>query len=48
MTGDEIEQDGGDDEPGPTVAGDLAQLTEDELRRRIEAPLPRSLIDFLQ
>lgn len=48
MTGDEVEHNERDDERGSTIAGDLTQLAEDELRRRTEAPLPRSLIDFLQ
>jgi hypothetical protein len=30
------------------VDGDLTALTRDELRRRAEAPLPRSLLEFLR
>ena len=48
MSEDEVEHDGEADARESPVAGDLIQLTEDELRRRTEAPLPRSLIDFLQ
>ena len=32
----------------PEIHEDLTQLTEDELRRRTEAPLPPSLTDFLR
>ena len=46
-----------DDEPGELdehdeeqlpVEEDLSELTADEVRRRTEAPLPRSLIEFLE
>lgn len=48
MSGEsEPDSDHGDDDL-PAVQEDLAQLTEDELRRRTEAPLPRSLTDFLR
>jgi hypothetical protein len=30
------------------VEADLAELARDELRRRADAPLPRSLVDFLR
>ena len=32
----------------PEIHEDLSRLTDDELRRRTEAPLPRSLTDFLR
>lgn len=32
----------------PAVDSDLAGLTREELRRRTEAPLPRSLLEFLR
>jgi hypothetical protein len=37
-----------DDDETPRMHEDLAQLAADELRRRTEAPLPRSLTDFLR
>ena len=37
-----------DDAEARMVHEDLARLAEDELRRRTEAPLPRSLTDFLR
>lgn len=48
MTDAEAQSGGDDDDELPAVQEDLAQLTEDELRRRTEAPLPRSLTDFLR
>jgi hypothetical protein len=43
----------GPDEPSEEdeelpVDRDLSELTADEVRRRTEAPLPRSLIEFLR
>lgn len=35
------------DQPVP-VDADLTRLAAEELRRRTEAPLPRSLLDFLE
>jgi hypothetical protein len=36
------------DDAAPTVEADLTSLTTDEVRRRTDAPLPRSLLEFLE
>jgi hypothetical protein len=47
---EESEEPDEDDAPGDElpVEEDLSELTADEVRRRTEAPLPRSLIEFLE
>ena len=44
--GDDEDVDAADDEL--PVEQDLSELTAEEVRRRTEAPLPRSLIEFLE
>ena len=44
---DDEEEELPDDEELP-VERDLSELTAEEVRRRSEAPLPRSLIEFLE
>jgi hypothetical protein len=34
--------------PRPTSDADLVELAREEMRRRADAPLPRSLVDFLR
>ena len=46
MNGPDEESD--DDEEELPVDRDLSELTAEEVRRRSEAPLPRSLIEFLE
>jgi hypothetical protein len=55
MTGPDAPVEDEDDDEQPADAdtqavidGDLSALTADEVRRRTEAPLPRSLLDFLR
>jgi hypothetical protein len=48
LTPEEVDSEDSDEVPfGDTLEDDLEELVRHEVRRRNEAPVPRSLLDFL-